>query len=140
MCQRSALTTRIRPPRRSRRSGGARRLHCPSRASVRALAVYMPARRRAANFLWYSAPDTLSDGGDMVAEGMSEPEIEATTRAQAYARHADLGPAVEALQVRRDDVLERWLEVVARQPFHRGRRDHAVADDVPSLFDAILAM
>jgi signal transduction histidine kinase len=59
-------------------------------------------------------------------------------RAQDYARQADLGPAVAALCEHRDEILERWLEVVARQPFHRNRREHAVADDVPALFDAVL--
>jgi signal transduction histidine kinase len=74
----------------------------------------------------------------MVAEGMGQPETEAMERAQDYARHANLGPAVAALQARRDEILERWLEVVARQPFHRGRREHAVADDVPALFDGVV--
>src|SRR5436309_14845673 len=74
----------------------------------------------------------------MVAEGTGEPEIEAMERAQDYARQADLGPAVAALAASRDEILERWLEVVARQPFHRGRRERAIADHVPALFDAVL--
>jgi signal transduction histidine kinase len=75
----------------------------------------------------------------MVAEGTGQPETEARERAQDYARHANLAPAVEALQARRDEILERWLEVVARQPFHRGRREHAVADHIPVLFDGVVA-
>ncbi|HLH26309.1 MAG TPA: sensor histidine kinase [Chloroflexota bacterium] len=75
----------------------------------------------------------------MVAEGMGEPETEATERAQDYARHANLTLALAALSARRDEILERWLEVVARQPFHCGRRERAVADDIPALFDAVLA-
>ena len=47
-------------------------------------------------------------------------------------------PAVAALRARRDEILERWLDVVARQPFHQGRREHAVADHIPALFDAVV--
>ncbi len=73
-----------------------------------------------------------------MASGGGQPETEAMTRAQRYARHADLQPAVAALRERRDEILDRWVEVVARQPFHRGRREHAVADDIPALFDGVV--
>jgi signal transduction histidine kinase len=59
-------------------------------------------------------------------------------RAQEYARHADLAPAVAALRGRRDEILDRWLAVVARQPFHRGRRERVVADHIPALFDGVI--
>jgi signal transduction histidine kinase len=70
---------------------------------------------------------------------MSATEVEATARAQAYAREADLGAAVDALRQRREEILARWLEVVARQPFHRAHPEQAVADHIPALFDAVLA-
>ena len=73
-----------------------------------------------------------------MADGGRQTETEAMARAQDYARHADLEPAVAALRERRDEILERWLEVVARQPFHRGRRERAVADHIPALFDGVL--
>jgi len=39
---------------------------------------------------------------------------------------------------RRQDILDRWRTVTARQPFHMGRRALAVADHIPDLFDAIV--
>jgi signal transduction histidine kinase len=69
---------------------------------------------------------------------MKPPESEAQERALHYAQQADLRPALAALRQRRDELLERWLEVVVHQPFHRGRRESAVADHIPALFDALL--
>jgi signal transduction histidine kinase len=57
----------------------------------------------------------------------------------AYAGRADLGPVVESLTRCKDDILERWLERVSREPFHLGRRERAVADHIPALFEAIVA-
>src|SRR5947207_3717994 len=100
----------------------------------------MPARRRTGFYsvIVRSTSEERRRGGDMVAEGAGQPETEATERAQEYARHADLELAVAALRARRDEILERWLEVVARQPFHHDRRGRAVADDVPALFDGVV--
>jgi signal transduction histidine kinase len=70
---------------------------------------------------------------------MSITNVEAQERAQDYARDADLSAPLVVLRARRDEILERWLEVVARQPFHHGRREHAVADHIPALFDALVA-
>lgn len=70
---------------------------------------------------------------------MRPTESEAQERAQSYADHADLSASVAALRAQRDAILERWLEVVARQPFHHGQREHAVADHIPALFDALVA-
>lgn len=47
---------------------------------------------------------------------------------------------VTALVDGRRDILARWLEVTARQPFHRERPDAAVADHIPELFDATVAL
>jgi len=69
---------------------------------------------------------------------MSATQIDAQQRAQEYARDADLRRAVGVLQAERDTILDRWLAVVAEQPFHHGRREHAVADHIPALFDAVV--
>ncbi len=69
---------------------------------------------------------------------MTSSDVEASQRAQHYARRADLGLAVAVLRTRRDEILDRWLDVTARQPFHQGRREHAVADHIPTLYDAIV--
>jgi hypothetical protein len=69
---------------------------------------------------------------------MTSSEVEASQRAQHYARRADLAPALAVLRARRDEILDRWLDVTARQPFHQGRREHAVADHIPRLYDAIV--
>jgi signal transduction histidine kinase len=53
---------------------------------------------------------------------------------------SDLRTAVVALAASRADVLSRWLEITSRQPFHADRPDHAVADHIPELFDATIAL
>src|SRR5215208_6490860 len=70
---------------------------------------------------------------------MSATQMDAQQRAQQYARDADLRSAVVVLRAERDTILDRWLEVVAEQPFNHGRREHAVADHIPELFDAVIA-
>ncbi|HEX5504706.1 MAG TPA: sensor histidine kinase, partial [Thermomicrobiales bacterium] len=52
---------------------------------------------------------------------------------------ADLRWVVDALAARRDEVLRRWTDAVAEQAFHSGRRTRAVADDIPRLYDTLLA-
>src|SRR5437773_12463092 len=70
---------------------------------------------------------------------MSATQTDAQQRAQEYARDADLRTAVAVLRAERDTTLHRGLEVVAEQPVHHGRREHAVADHIPALFDAVVA-
>src|SRR5215210_7034723 len=62
------------------------------------------------------------------------------TRVHWFAEDADLGWVAEALVLSRDQILDRWLEATAGQPFHEGRREHAVADHIPALFDALTAL
>jgi signal transduction histidine kinase len=50
----------------------------------------------------------------------------------------DLRWVIDALEARREAILGRWLDAVAAQPFHAGRRERAVADDIPHLFNALL--
>ena len=44
------------------------------------------------------------------------------TRVQWFAEDADLGWVADALVSAREQILERWLEATAGQPFHAGRR------------------
>lgn len=60
-------------------------------------------------------------------------------RATNFARGTDLTWVAVLLAERRAEILERWLDVAATQAFHAGERDHAVADDIPRLFDALVA-
>jgi signal transduction histidine kinase len=66
------------------------------------------------------------------------PNVE--TRVHWFAADADLGWVAEALVQARDQILERWLAATAEQSFHDGRRDHAVADHIPALFDALTGL
>ena len=61
-------------------------------------------------------------------------------RVEEYAGGADFAWVSNALSERRDEILERWLDAAASQPFHDGRREHAVADHIPHLFDALLGL
>lgn len=61
-------------------------------------------------------------------------------RITGIAAPGDPGPVVRSLTARRDDVLRRWLEAAARQPFHEERPDAAVADHIPELFDALVQL
>ena len=45
--------------------------------------------------------------------------------------------AIDALAAQRNEILERWIEKAAQLPFHHGRREHAVADHLPRLLDAL---
>lgn len=63
------------------------------------------------------------------------PDIE--ERIEHLARGADLRAVAEALTSRRTSILEGWLDQAARQPFHAEHPEHAVADHIPTLFDAI---
>ena len=60
------------------------------------------------------------------------------TRVERLTRDSDLSWVVVTLTDYRDKVLNRWLEAAADQPFHRERRERAVADHIPQLFDALL--
>lgn len=58
-------------------------------------------------------------------------------RAKQVSRNADLRGVAEALARQRNAILEAWLAVAARQPFHAGHPERAVADHIPALFDAL---
>jgi signal transduction histidine kinase len=73
---------------------------------------------------------------------MSQDEVttDVGERIAAVADGADLGGVADALARGRAVILSRWLASVARQPFHASRPDAAVADHIPVLFDAIVAL
>ena len=62
------------------------------------------------------------------------------SRISAIAEHADLQTVADALVTQRDDILARWLEAASRQPFHAEHPDAAVADHIPTLYDALVAL
>ncbi|HLZ32330.1 MAG TPA: sensor histidine kinase [Chloroflexota bacterium] len=62
------------------------------------------------------------------------------TRAGPIAHGANLAWVAEALVERREEILGRWAQVTTSQPFHLGRRARAVADHIPTLFDAIVEL
>jgi signal transduction histidine kinase len=61
-------------------------------------------------------------------------------RVDVMVRTSDLRPVADALAAQRTSILDRWLSVAARQPFHRERPDLAVADHIPALLDAVVDM
>ncbi|MEX2185019.1 MAG: HAMP domain-containing sensor histidine kinase, partial [Chloroflexota bacterium] len=65
---------------------------------------------------------------------------EVDQRVSAIATDADLSDVATALATARETVLARWVEVTGRQSFHAGRHGHGVADHVPQLFDAVVAL
>jgi signal transduction histidine kinase len=71
---------------------------------------------------------------------MREDQVQpdAATRVEDYARESNLVWVTDALRERRDEILQRWLDAATAQPFHHGHPDHAVADHIPRLFDALL--
>ncbi|MEO8437065.1 MAG: sensor histidine kinase [Chloroflexota bacterium] len=62
------------------------------------------------------------------------------SRVDVIVATADLGPVADALAAQRSRILERWIEVASRQPFHRERPDNAVSDHIPEMFDAVVAV
>jgi signal transduction histidine kinase len=66
------------------------------------------------------------------------PHIE--RRAQHIVAGADLHHVADTLAARRDAILTSWLDATTQQAFHAGRREGAVADHIPRLFDALVAL
>ena len=72
-----------------------------------------------------SEPEPLNDAG-------AEPRL------RSIVSGLDLHQVADALHAARNEILDRWLESTAEQPFHEGRRMGAVADHIPRLFDALV--
>ena len=62
------------------------------------------------------------------------------SRVDVIVRTSDLGPVADALAAQRSVILDHWLSVARRQPFHRERPELAVADHIPELLDAVVAV
>jgi signal transduction histidine kinase len=67
-------------------------------------------------------------------------EIDVAGRVESFARGSDLGEVARILAQRRDEIVGRWVEVTSRQAFHQGRRQRVLADHIPQLFDALVAL
>ncbi len=76
---------------------------------------------------------------DRVPAGDLPPD-QHSARVEKITRGADLAPVADLLTEHRSEILGRWLEVTSRQPFHRSRRDRAIADHLPHLVDGLLAV
>ena len=72
----------------------------------------------------------------LAAEIVAEEEI--ARQGAEYARASDLSWVANALADQREAILERWLATTTALPFHHGQREHAVADHIPELFDALI--
>ncbi|MDQ2952628.1 MAG: sensor histidine kinase [Chloroflexota bacterium] len=64
-------------------------------------------------------------------------ESDVALRVETFTQDADLSWVVALLTERRAEILGRWLEAAADQPFHKARSERAVADHIPALFDAL---
>lgn len=61
------------------------------------------------------------------------------TRLRSYASRADVRLYIQRLQSKRDRILTEWLRVVERQPFHLGRPERAVSDEIPELLGVLMS-
>src|SRR5687768_6076938 len=84
------------------------------------------------------APHTMNDEEDSIAS--IPPESIPDRQVEEYTRGADFSWVVSALISHRDEILERWLDAVAKQPFHYDRKESAVADHIPNLLDALIGL
>ena len=75
-----------------------------------------------------------------LARPTDQPSADVDTRVKEVAASADLAPVADALRAQREPILDGWLEAARRQPFHREHPDRAVADHIPALFDAVVAL
>lgn len=67
-------------------------------------------------------------------------ESNVATRVEDFTQGADLSTVVALLTERRDEILSRWIDAASDQPFHQARSERAVADHIPLLFDALVAL
>ncbi len=63
-----------------------------------------------------------------------------TVRLARFVDRADLRRVVDVLRAERGAVLDGWLDAVAAQPFHLGRRERAIADHIPRVYDRLLSL
>ncbi|MEP6762364.1 MAG: HAMP domain-containing sensor histidine kinase [Sporichthyaceae bacterium] len=77
---------------------------------------------------------------DVPFAGVDRASPDIDSRVDVIVRSADLRPVADAMAAQRTRILDRWLGVASRQPFHQERPDHAVSDHIPELFDAVVAI
>jgi signal transduction histidine kinase len=53
---------------------------------------------------------------------------------------ADLGWVADILAAHRDEVMQRWVGLAARQPFHFGRRELAISNNLAQVYDAVVVL
>jgi len=70
--------------------------------------------------------------------GSDRPSDDIDTRVDVIVRAADMSPVADALLAQRTRILDRWVSVTGRQPFHAERPDHSIPDHIPELFDAVV--
>lgn len=61
-------------------------------------------------------------------------------RIEGIVDQADMAPIADALAKRRGAILAAWLKAAIEQPFHAEHPDAAVADHIPVLLEAIIAV
>ncbi len=71
---------------------------------------------------------------------MMETPPDVDSRVEQLARGTDLAWVADVLSRHRDAILKGWLDSATRQPFHAMRPERAVADHIPALFDALVAV
>ena len=79
-----------------------------------------------------------ADDGPQMHSGDDRASRDIDSRVDVIVRSSDLGPVADALGAQRERILEQWLSVASRQPFHSERPDLAVADHIPTLLDAVV--
>src|SRR5688500_5836936 len=94
-----------------------------------------PSRRQRAAHAGAAGPTGLSTNGRPAASTNGQSAAPLSTE---YDR--DLGWVASLLAERRDDILDRWVEAATRQPFHYGRRELAVSNNLGNLYDALVAL
>ncbi len=68
------------------------------------------------------------------------PSSDVDSRVEVIVRTADLRGVAAAMLAQREQILERWVDVASRQPFHRERPERAVSDHIPALLDALVSV
>ena len=53
---------------------------------------------------------------------------------------SDLGWVADLLAAHREEVMQRWVEVAAQQPFHFGRRELAISNNLAQVYDAVVVL
>ncbi len=69
-----------------------------------------------------------------------QPSGDVDRRIEVIVRTADLRAVADALVQQRAQILDRWLTVAARQPFHQERPERSVSDHIPALLDAVISV